>query len=120
MHRNLIPLPLRRPLAGLLVCALLLTQALGQLHQVLHGHMHAHGQVQEVDEHGGPQDLFVHDIGSAECQIFDQLSHADGVGFGYIEPGPAPPAVRPAPRQQAPKVAAEAAGYLARGPPRAA
>ena len=58
-----------------------------------------------------------HDAGSADCQIYDQLSHADGVGFGVVEPGAMPPAQPPAPAPQAPQVAAQAAGYLARGPP---
>ena len=79
MHRRLVSLRLRRPLAGLLICALLLTQALGLLHRVL---------------------------------------HADGVGFGFVEPGAPPPLQAPAPALQAPRMAAQAAGYLARGPPR--
>jgi hypothetical protein len=120
MQRQLLPLALRRPLAGLMICVLLLSQALVQLHRVLHASERAHGHAQQALEHGAPQDLFGHDTGSAECQIFDQLSHADDVGLRFIEPGAAPPATLPAPEQQAPKVAVQAAGYLARGPPRTA
>ncbi|MBS1179168.1 MAG: hypothetical protein H6R06_3580 [Proteobacteria bacterium] len=113
MHRRLVPLPLRRPLVGLLMCALLLTQALGLLHRVLHADGHAHA----AHEHGSLEELFAHDPGSADCQIFDQLSHADGMGFCDAEPGAMPPAQPPASAQQAPRWAAQAAGYLARGPP---
>jgi hypothetical protein len=113
MHRHPVPLSLRRPLAGLLVCAMLLTQALGLLHRVHHAEGHEHA----AHEHGGFEELFTHDAGSADCLIYDQLSHADGVGFGVVEPGAMPPAQPPAPVEQAPQVAAQAAGYLARGPP---
>jgi hypothetical protein len=116
MHRRLVPHSLRRPLAGLLVCALLLTQALGLLHRVLHADHHTHA----AHEHGSLEELFAHDPGSTDCQLFDQLSHADGVGFGFVEPGAMPPAQRSALSLQAPKVAVQAAGYLARGPPRTA
>lgn len=116
MHRRLVPLPLRRPLAGLLVCALLLTQALGLVHRVLH----AGGPSHAGHEHGRIEALFGqhHDLG--DCQIFDQLSHADGASFAFVEPGAMPPAPPPAPALQAPQLAAQAAGYLARGPPRMA
>jgi len=116
MHRRRAPLPLRRPLAGLLVCALLLTQALGLLHRVLH----ANGSPHAVHDRGRLEALFAHHHGSADCQIFDQLSHADGVGFGFVEPGAMPSAQPPVSALQAPQVAAQAAGYLARGPPRTA
>ena len=117
MHRRLVPLPLRRPLAGLLVCALLLTQALGVLHRTLH----ASGPVVHAGPsehaHGSLEALFAQHHDAGDCQIFDQLSHADGVGFGVLDAGAMAPAPRPAPALQAPQVAAQAAGYLARGPP---
>ncbi len=112
MHRCLVPLPLRRPLAGLLMCALLLTQALGLLHRLQHADGpptdHAHGTVEA---------LFAQHHDAVDCQIFDQLSHADGVGFGFVQPGAMPPMQPPAAALQAPRWAAQAAGYLARGPP---
>lgn len=116
MHRRLVSLRLRRPLAGLLICALLLTQALGLLHRVLHADGPGSGHA--LRDRGGLEALFAHPHGSADCQIFDQLSHADGVGFGFVEPGAPPPLQAPAPALQAPRVAAQAAAYLARGPPR--
>jgi hypothetical protein len=116
MHRRLVLLPLRRLLAGLLVCALLLTQALGLLHRVLH----ADGPSHAAHDHGRIEALFDHHHDLGDCQIFDQLSHADGAGFALVEPGAMPPAPPPAAALQALQLAAQAAGYLARGPPRTA
>jgi len=114
MHRRLVPLPLRRPLAGLLICALLLTQALGLLHRVLH----ADGPSHPAHDHGRIEALFDHHHDLGDCQIFDQLSHADGAGFAFVEPGAMPPSPPPAAALQTLQLAAQAAGYLARGPPR--
>lgn len=130
MRRHLVPLSLRRPLAGLLVCALLLTQALGVMHQSLHadGPPMAHAEhvdhVEHTDPahtghaHGALETLFAQHHDAGDCQIFDQLSHADSVGFAFFDPGTLTPAQPPAPALPAPQVAAQAAGYLARGPPR--
>jgi hypothetical protein len=116
MHKPLVTRPLRRPLAGLLVCALLLTQALGLLHRVLH----AGGPSHTVHELGRLEALFANHHDPGDCQIFDHLSHADGVGYAFVEPGAVPPKTMPAPVLQAPALAPQAAGYLARGPPRTA
>jgi hypothetical protein len=125
MHRRLVPQFLRRPLAGLLLCALLLTQALGVLHRTLHadGPPLAHAEpAQHADPaehaHGVLEALFAQHHDAGDCQIFDQLSHADGVGLAFVEPGSMAPAQPPAQALQVPKLAAQAAGYLARGPPR--
>jgi hypothetical protein len=118
MRPRPVPPPLRRPLAGLLVCALLLAQALGLLHRVQHadGAPTVHAQ----PALGTLEALFAQHHDAGDCQIFDQLSHADGVGFGFVEPGAMPPAQAPVAALQASKPAAQAAGYLARGPPRTA
>jgi hypothetical protein len=102
-----------------MMCALLLTQALGLLHRVLHvdDHPHAAHEHGGHEQHGSHAELFGHDPDSADCQIFDQLSHTDGVGFGVVAPGTLPPAQPTAAARQAPQLAAQAAGYLARGPP---
>jgi hypothetical protein len=125
MHRRLVYLSLRRPLAGLLVCALLLTQALGVLHRTLHADgpplaRADHAQPADPDDqgHGLFDALFAQHHDAGDCQIFDQLSHADGVGFAFVEPGSMAPAQAPAQALSTPKLAAQAAGYLARGPPR--
>ena len=121
MPRHLVPPPLRRPLAGLLVCALLLTQALGLLHRVLHaGGPAAVHAVPALHGKGALEALFAGHHGAGDCQIFDQLSHADGMGCGFVEPGAVPPAQRPSWAPKAPNVAAQASGHLARGPPIAA
>jgi hypothetical protein len=124
MHRQLVPLRLRRPLAGLLLCALLLTQVLGVLHRSVHpgGPPMAHAERAEHVEHvhGGLEALFAQHHDAGDCQIFDQLSHADGVGFVFAETGAMPPAPSAAAALQVPRLAAQAAGYLARGPPQRA
>jgi len=121
MQHHLVPLPLRRPLAGLLTCALLLTQALGLLHRVHHADGPPRAHVQQPEHaHGVLEALFAQHDDGGDCQVFDQLSHADGMGLRFVEPGTMPPAQRAAPALQSPNVAAQAAGYLARGPPRTA
>jgi hypothetical protein len=115
MSRPLVRLPLRRPLVGLLVCALLLTQALGLLHRV----EHADGPTSSHAEHahGVLEVLFAQHHDGGDCQIYDQLSHADGVGFGCVQPGAMPAVQQPATALPLPLRAAQAVVYLARGPP---
>jgi len=115
MHRSLVAQPLRRSLAGVLVCALLLTQALGLLHRIEHddGPPSAHAEY----SHGVLEALFAQHHDAGDCQIYDQLSHADGVGFGFVEPGATPQVQQPPQALPVPLLAAQAAGYLARGPP---
>jgi len=117
---------LRRPLAGLLLCALLLTQALGVLHRTQHADGppvaladHAQPAEHAAHGHGVFEALFAQHHDAGDCQIFDQLSHADGVGFAFAEPGNMAPAQLPAQALQVPQLAAQAAGNLARGPPQA-
>jgi len=119
MHRNrFVPLSLRRPLVGLLVCALLLTQALGLLHRVKHADGPTSWQAEPSGHmHGVSAALFAQHRDAGDCQIFDQLSHADGVGLGFIAPGVMPPAQPPARGLPTLRVAVKTAGYLARGPP---
>lgn len=116
MFRRLPPPPLHRLLAAWLVCAMLLVQMLGLVHRIAH----AHGPSHATHDHGRIEALFDHHHDLGDCQIFDQLSHADGAGFAFVEPGAMPPAPPPAPALQALQLAAQAAGYLARGPPRTA
>jgi len=119
MHRNrFVPLPLRRPLVGLLVCALLPTQALGLLHRVKHANGPTSSQAEPSGHiHGVSETLFAQHRDAGDCQIFDQLSHADGVGLGFIAPNMMPPAQPPACCLPTPRVAAPATGYQARGQP---
>jgi hypothetical protein len=115
MYRSLVAQPLRRSLAGLLVCALLLTQALGLLHRV----EHADGPPSSRAEHshGVLEALFAQHQDAGDCQIYDQLSHAEGVGFGFVEPVAVPPVQQPTMALPMRLRATQAVGYLARGPP---
>lgn len=111
---------MRRPLAAALVCALLVTQALGWLHRVVHAHdPHPGAAAHAVEAPAGSSlaALFAHHHDEADCQVFDQLSHADSAAVSVIEADSLrlgqPKALDP----QGCAVAAQAAGYLARGPP---
>jgi hypothetical protein len=115
MHRSLVAQPLRRSLASVLVCALLLTQALGLLHRVEHADGPPSGHAEHSD--GVFEALFAQHHDAGDCQIYDQLSHADGVGCGFGEPGATPQVQQPPHALPVPLLAAQAAGYLARGPP---
>jgi hypothetical protein len=115
MHRSLVATTLRRSLAGLLACALLLTQALSLLHRVVHADGPASSHAEHAD--GVLEALFAQHHDAGDCKIFDQLGHDEGVGFGIIEPGAMPPGEQPVMALSLPLLAAQAAGYLARGPP---
>jgi len=123
MRPHLTPQGLRGPLAAALVCALLLTQALGWLHRAVHAHEPHLGAVAHAAERpagGLLSGLFAHHDDAADCQAFDQLSHADAAAASVIEADPlrmAGPMVLGRPGSV---VAVQAAGYLARGPPGAA
>lgn len=93
----------------LLLAALLCVQTLGLVHRVLHARAVPAVASAEAD--------FGHAAGDADCRILDQLAHAD-LAFGLAVPvvvasRPLPPATR----LPAGRLAAQASGYLARGPP---
>lgn len=120
--RDVIASPHRRPV-GLLLCAMLLMQLVG----LWHGVVHAHGPLHSLHEgaHGadtrphptGLADLFAHHDDAADCQVFDQLSHADALGFARLEPGDDHPVLPPPQARPLPPVAAQPSGVPARGPP---
>lgn len=104
----------RRIALPLLAAAMLMLQALGLIHGIQHGVVHARGQA------GVASTAFVgHDEGDVQCRLFDQLAHAD-IAFGIqaivdeLSLGGHVDAQLPAGR-----FAPQAAGFLARGPPRA-
>ncbi|UUZ64515.1 hypothetical protein LP417_05700 [Polaromonas sp. P1-6] len=94
---RLQPNPQARPLAWLVVFALLLAQTLGLIHGVVHGGVHApqvtqmpqmqlHDGAQEqqhLHDHGSNADhdadllasLFSSHDGDSDCRLFDQASH---------------------------------------------
>ncbi len=84
----------RRLLAGTVLCALLLTQALGLMHRVWHAHgpvpatasqAHAapHSATAHRHAHEHPfERLFAHHHDQQDCKVFDQLTQADAPAPG--------------------------------------
>jgi hypothetical protein len=111
--------PSRRRVVALL-CAMLLMQLAGLWHGIVHAHgpLHgAHSGAATLPDPGGPDSLFEHHDDAADCQVFDQLSHADAPGFARPDAGAEHAAL---PRLHAPppaNLAAQASGFRARGPP---
>ena len=110
----------RRVALPLLAAAMLMLQALGLWHSVVHPSGPA-GVVMAQDHdhrHGDHGDGFAgHGEGDAQCRLYDQLVHADlafgeGPSFSCAHAGGALQAAVPAGR-----LAPQAAGFLARGPP---
>ena len=104
----------------MLLCAMLLMQVVGLWHGVVHAHgpRHAmHEDATALQEPTGLEELFAHHDDAADCQAFDQLSHADAPAFARPEPGVEHPAVPRLRARPLPNVAAQASGFLARAPP---
>jgi hypothetical protein len=103
---------------AVLVAAVLLAQMLGLVHRVAHGAFAGAGTAATAVAHDHvAESLFGGHDDDASCRLYDQLMHAD-LAFGS-PPGLALQAhgaagLRPHPAWQ---LAAQAAGYLARGPP---
>jgi hypothetical protein len=111
----------RRGVALVVALALLLAQAIGLAHALAHpaAHAHSHDALSSsvAHEDDGWFDAH-HDEGSAQCQLLDQLTHADGpppaaAGWAFAAPQATLVAAPTAPRR-----ATAACGYHARGPPR--
>jgi hypothetical protein len=120
MKRHFATHRIGRPLAAVLLCAMLMTQALGLLHRVAHGHAHHAAAVAHADEllpTSALGALFDHHHEDADCQVFDQLCHADVVIANVVEADAERNALPQPPGRQGPTAAVQAAGYLARGPP---
>lgn len=106
-------LPILRLGWPLLLAALLLAQALGLVHRVLHAPAGAVVSAHAADEAHG----FGHDAGDPQCRLYDQLAGGDlacGAPAGMV------PTLRPAEPVSAPpagRLAPQASGFLARGPP---
>ena len=139
-HRPLLRrLSLHRHTWLVLVLVALLAQTLGLLHRQAHGpaghdgpqqvasaagaaHDHAiPGHTSEA-EHGSGwlQQLFSGEADQASCALYDQLTHADLLPVLPLQSVPTVrvPAVPPFHAHW--QLAAQALGFLARGPPRAA
>ena len=126
MRRPQLSRPARRSVLMLLMAALVLVQALGLMHRVVHVHAQLqHAAVPPLAAAGSAttagdswvKALFGNHDGERDCAQYDQLTHADlawdsvpaiasrasGIGHGLCRPGW--------------QLAAQAAGFLARGPP---
>jgi hypothetical protein len=117
--RLLLP-SLRRLLIGLMVAAFVLTQALGAVHRVMNGHAAA---AAAADEAGARllKALFAGHHDERDCKVFDQLAQADLAGGVANEPAADVAGETPVKAtHRSWHIAAQAAGFLARGPPASA
>ncbi len=108
-----------------LLAAMVLLQWFGLVHRVAHApHLAALHAVSAEPAHDGPHGVFDALFGThhsdVDCQLFDQLAHAHTLASFVPPPMPAlpPPAVPQV--HESWHLAAQSAGYLARGPPRLA
>ena len=106
-----------------MAAALLWLQALGLWHQMVHGQaVHGGAVAASAVEHGHHDDhaFAGHDEGDPQCRLFDQLAHAD-LAFASSSEAPGLAACSgPVAAPPAGRLAPQAAGFLARGPPVAA
>ncbi len=109
----------RRGAALFAALALLLAQAVGLAHGVAHPQAHGVAAASGEHDHDHERNAFdgQHDEGSVQCQLLDQLSHADGVAPSLHACVFAMPATAFAAPPVAPRCATCACGYHARGPP---
>jgi hypothetical protein len=105
----------RRGVAFIAALALLSAQAIGWAHAV--AHPQAAVAVGATHDHSHNAFDAQHDEGSAQCQLFDQLGHADGATPPLHGCVFAAPTAAFAPSPAAPVQATGACGYHARGPP---
>jgi hypothetical protein len=106
----------RRIGLALVVAAVLLVQMLGLVHRVAHGvpgfdsaALAAHGHATDT--------LFADHDDGAKCRLYDQLTHAD-LDVGVVATIEILPTLDVTLQlHPAWQIAAQAAGYLARGPP---
>ncbi len=110
----------RLALACLLLVTLIVAQSLGLLHRVAHsgaGLSHAPSHAQAGAAAEPLQTLFAQHRDRADCKLFDQVSHADGlVALDVCSCAPAP-LTPDTPVHPGWQLASQAAGFLARGPP---
>jgi len=121
MHRT-APHRRTRALITLSVIALLLAQMLGLLHRIEHagrGHLAALSVAANAQTAKAPSALKLlfgsHDAGS--CDLYDQVTHGDALWTTATLTLPAAFVPAPAEVHRAWHLAAQSAGFLARGPP---
>ena len=123
MHSFASSTTLRRSTFALLLVALVLVQTLGLMHRIVHAHGRAQpGEVPAVSVDAGGAESWVkalfegHDS-ERDCAQYDQMSHGDLACAGTAATtavAAQPPVVVHHPGWH---LAAQAAGFLARGPP---
>lgn len=116
-----------RRLAWLLVAALLTVQMLGLAHRLTHtgqGHSPVAQAARAAPDNAAPSPdrgffaaLFAGHVDDRDCAAFDQLSHADAVFCASFTVSAEPPVAVPVVFHPAWQIAAQARGFLARGPP---
>ncbi len=112
----------RRALITSVLLAFVLAQALGLMHRIVHAPLVGHGFAQAAAEAKQAEKswlkaLFAGHDSERGCDLYDQSSHADlacGDAPVLALQGPAATAEQVHPGWQ---LAAQAAGFLARGPP---
>jgi hypothetical protein len=110
----------RRALVAVLLLALALTQTLGAVHRMLSGHAARHQSVAASAgvAAGVLESLFAGHDSERDCKVFDQSTHAD-LAWGEVAASSVDVGVEMLEaRHAAWQIASQAAGYLARGPPR--
>lgn len=122
MHLLQTTLRLQRALIASVLLAFVLAQALGLMHRVVHAPFTGHGLVQaSIDapkaEVSWLKALFAGHDSERGCDLYDQSGHADlacvdAPGLGLQVPGISLAVLHPGWQ-----LAAQAAGFLARGPP---
>jgi hypothetical protein len=104
---------LHAALIAALLVVLVLAQTLGALHRVAH----AGGAGAAPASGNWVLDLFAGHDHDGSCELYDQLTHGDALSAASSPPMPSPPPGEPPIRHAAWQIAAQAAGFLARGPP---
>jgi hypothetical protein len=106
----------RRTWLPLVAAALLFAQMLGLVHRIAHAPA-AHEMIAAAGPHHAADTLFGDHGDASKCRLYDQLAHADlAVDTTPAAALPPPLGVESVPRP-AGHIAAQAAGFLARGPP---
>ena len=111
----------RQRTASIALLALLLAQAIGLAHGIAHpqsrGGLPSASVAAAVATSGVTWAGGLHEDGSLQCRLLDQLSHADALPASFSLPAVPPSVQTPAaPPRMAPCAPVEPA-YLARGPP---
>jgi hypothetical protein len=103
---------LRAAFIAALLALLVLAQTLGALHRVAHA-----GGDGAAASGNWVLDLFAGHDHDGSCELFDQLTHGDALCSASPPAMPSQSPGEPATRHAAWQIAAQAAGFLARGPP---